>query len=228
MITKYWIFIFSTLQPSQLDMINSSLQAFLGINEPAHCYFFVFGLHLFSLGCLHLAQAPGIKFFTSLLDRWDSCCKPKIARILLGTIFSVANITLTALEMYILVGKHFKQLQIYTASCSSTTTTTLTATTTATSTAGTDGWTAMVGLSLCLVWSSPFSWLFPGPCSFFGRPKAAPKPSHSRKPSRLVLEIVLDPPTPNLRSNCKKILTQKNHYFCTKIVASCWSVWSVS
>ena len=162
-----------------------SFQAFLGINKPANSYFFVLGLHLFSLGCLHLAEAPRIQSFSSLLGRWESCQKPKIARIMLGTIASLANSIFAALEMYILVGKHFK-LKIYRASCSSPTTTTLTATTMATS------------ISFSLASCSPFSWLFPGPCSYFGRPKAPAKPSHYRKPSRPVLKIVLDPPNTNL------------------------------
>jgi len=76
--------------------------AFLGINKPANSYFFVLGLHLFSLGCLHLAEAPRIQSFSSLLDRWESCQKPKIARIMLATIASVANSIFAALEMYIL------------------------------------------------------------------------------------------------------------------------------
>ena len=79
------------------DMIILSFQAFLGIYEPAYRYFFVLGLHLFSLGWFHFAQAPGIKFFSSPLYRRDSCCKPKIARILLGTVFSVSVLLLQQL-----------------------------------------------------------------------------------------------------------------------------------
>jgi len=119
--------------------------AFLGINKPAHCYFFVLGLHLLSLGCLHLANAQGIRSFSSLLERWDSCCKQKIASIFIGT---VANFIFTALELYTLVGKHFKELRIYRASYSSTTTSTTTTLTAATE--ETDGCSAMVGLSLSL------------------------------------------------------------------------------
>jgi len=78
--------------------------AFLGINKPAHCYFFVLGLHLLSLGCLHLANAQGIRSFSSLLERWDSCCKQKIASIFIGT---VANFIFTALELYTLFNNDF-------------------------------------------------------------------------------------------------------------------------
>jgi len=78
--------------------------AFLGINKPAHCYFFVLGLHLLSLGCLHLANAQGIRSFSSLLERWDSCCKQKIASIFVGT---VANFIFTALELYTLFNNDF-------------------------------------------------------------------------------------------------------------------------
>ena len=87
-----------------------------------------------------------------------------MARILMGTIFSVVNV----LEMHILVGKRFKQLKIDGASCSSKdgiahlsiAMTTMTTTTTV-KTAEMDGWPALVfGL---LAFSSPLSWLFPGP-----------------------------------------------------------------
>jgi len=78
--------------------------AFLGINKPAHCYFFVLGVHLLSLGCLHLANAQGIRSFSSLLDKWDSCCKQKTASIFIGT---VANFIFTALELYTLFNNDF-------------------------------------------------------------------------------------------------------------------------
>ena len=113
-------------------MIILSFQAFLGIYEPAYRYFFVLGLHLFSL-----AKTPEIHFFSTLLARWDGY-KQKMARILIGKIFSVVNVIFTALEMHILVRKRFKQHKIDGASRSSkdgiahlsTATTTMTTTTT--------------------------------------------------------------------------------------------------
>ena len=164
------------------NQIFSFLQALLWNDEPAYRYFFVLGLYLFSL-----AKTPENDFFSTLLARWDGY-EQKMARILIGTIFSVVNVIFTVLEMHILVGKRFKQLKIDRASCSSkdgiahlsTATRTMTTTTTV-KTAEMDGWSAMV--FVLLAWSSPSSWPFPGLCSFFGQTTAATKPSHPRKPS---------------------------------------------
>ena len=145
-------------------MIISFLQALLWSNEPTYRYFFAISLHLFSLGWLYFAL---FQLFSSLLARWDSSYKQKAARIFIGTIFSVANVIPTALELHILVRKHFK-LKLDRASCSLrggiprlSTATTTTTTTTTVKTAEMDGWLAMV--FELLAFSSPFSWLFPGP-----------------------------------------------------------------
>jgi len=156
--------------------------AFLGINEPTNLYFFVLGLHLFTLGCLHLAQAPGIKFFSSLLDRWDSCCNSKIARILLGTIFSVSNTIFTGLEMYILFNNYDDFDCDYYSNYY-----------------GKDGWMdcyswplVVLGLLISIFLALPW------PLLLLCSTEKCTKPSHSRKPSGLVLRIVLDPQTPKL------------------------------
>jgi len=72
------------------------------------CYFFVLGLHLFSLGCLHFVQAPQTKLgklLSSFLARCEEKFKPHIARMLVGTIVSVGNIIFTVVEMHILLNK---------------------------------------------------------------------------------------------------------------------------
>lgn len=83
----------------------SSPQAFLWKDDPVFRYFFVLGLHLFSLGGLYIALSPGARMgkrLTFFLASWDSH-KQQIARVLLGAILSVCNITFTALEMHALV-----------------------------------------------------------------------------------------------------------------------------
>merc|ERR1712192_76495 len=151
--------------------------AFLGINKPAHCYFFVLGVHLLSLGCLHLANAQGIRSFSSLLDKWDSCCKQKTASIFIGT---VANFIFTALELYTLFNNDFDYDDF---DCSY----------------GRDGWMYcyawpdllnLLGSSLALAPTLDDQKMhYKVYCINF---------SFQKKTSRSVLKIVLDCPTPNL------------------------------
>ena len=88
-------------------MIISPFQAFLWNDEPViGSYFFVVGLHLFSLGSLHFVKAPQTKlgkFLSSFLARYEENLKPHIARMLIGAILSVGNIVFTVVEMNILV-----------------------------------------------------------------------------------------------------------------------------